>query len=157
MKTPTEKEVKSVLFKISTGSVGPCTEVTSTVPGVPFGLSLLFLSNNHPKTQSLTQQQFLIFLTIGWSSSAGFTCPHSDDTLQPESPCGLRVGAGWAGRLAAPPRSLSSSRKRAWLPTRPSQSCMQETKSWSFWAAADPGFRTHMTPLLSHPTGQSKS
>lgn len=70
MKTPTEKEVKSVLFKISTGNAtqnwpcGPYAEVTRTVAGVPVGLRLLFLSKNHPKTQSLTQQQFLIFLTV---------------------------------------------------------------------------------------------
>lgn len=122
----------------------------------PFGLSLLFLSNNHPKAVSYTTAvsdfpDYWPGLTLLVSRVLTQMTPFSRRVLR------SAVGAGWAGHLAAPP-TQPFILKRAWLPTRPSQSCMQETKeSWSFWATADPGFRMHMTSLLSHPTGQSKS
>lgn len=134
---------------------GTCAKVTEQLR-----LSL-FVSDSYSwvTKHSLLHYSNFWFSWYYWLSSsyAGFTRPHSDDSLQPESPWGLQVGAGRAGRLTTLPRGHSSSGRLHWLPTLPSQGCMQESKGGSFRATGGPGCRTDMTSLLLHPTGQSKS
>lgn len=115
IKTPTEKEIKSVLFKISTCRAmhscphGTGTKVMRTTYGVAICFRPLFLSNHHPKTQSLKTTAISDFpRSCGWlgRSSASFTGLAQMTTFAGES---LRSG-GWCRPWAGQP-GLSSSRR----------------------------------------------